>query len=176
MTAWGRTPPAAPVCVCGSILFVFDDHVGVVLDPTVKSCGWSVTMGAVSFRLHTPGGIRFEPLGEAWAVPLDQAAALRETARIASKWLRKEWQPDFDRQWPFGIDRHVTVRRAGTHITIHIPGAPAPNTATTSLAFGYLELPRLRAAFERIAAGPRKRLVTTQPEGDPHGQDLRPDR
>lgn len=131
-------------------------------------------MGDVSFLLHAPDGIRFEPVGDAWTIPVDQAPALREAARIASKWLRKEWRPDFDRQHPFGLDRHVAVRRSGSTVTIRVPGAVVQ--ATASLEFHYLELPRLRGAFERLAAGPRKRLVTTQPEGDPHGQDLRPDR
>lgn len=135
-------------------------------------------MGETSFLVCAPPEAEapFRAHEGAWHFHTGHVMGLRETLRIASKWLRREWKPDFSRDLPFGPNRHLALRRRGDDIRIHrldVPGGPA---VRHDLEFHYVELPGLRSSVERYLVYVRRRSVTT-PQGEPHGATaIYPDR
>lgn len=126
-------------------------------------------MGDTSFLLCTdpasPPGFTAE--SGTWRIDPACLLAVRETLRLASKWLRREWKPDFTREQPFGTGRGLRLRYAGPSIAI--TGLPTPAAeATYELEFHYVELPYLRSSIECYIAKPRRHSVT-RTQGDPHG-------
>lgn len=134
-------------------------------------------MGQVSFLVCAPldAEAPFRARTGAWHFEADCVLGMRETLRIASRWLRQEWRPDFSRELPYGPNRHLALRRSGDDIRIHGSGAPIGAEPVHELEFSYVELPGLRSSIERYLVYVRRRSVTTS-QGDPHGETVHPDR
>lgn len=131
---------------------VFDDHVLAVLEPTLKSCGWFSVMGTTSLLLCMPDRQqRLRVLPHGWAFPAAQAGCVREALRAASAWVRRQWDPDFTCEAPFGIDRRLAVRKHGDLVAITSPQFPDYTEPVGQIEINYIEVPALRSAIQRQA-------------------------
>lgn len=135
-------------------------------------------MGETSFLMCAPPEAEAPFLardGE-WRFSTAHVRGMCETLRIASRWLRREWRPDFSNDLPYGPNRHLALRRHGDDIRIHGFDAPTASESKHELEFYYVELPGLRSSIERYLVYVRRRSVTT-PQGDPYGAlVIHPDR
>lgn len=135
-------------------------------------------MGATSFLMCAPPEAEapFRSHKRMWQFGTAHVVGMSETLRIASRWLRREWRPDFSSDLPYGPNRHLALRRHGDDIRIHGIEAPPGPEAKHELEFSYVELPGLRSSIERYLVHVRRRSVTTA-QGDPHGPTtIHPDR